>query len=199
MPPRADDRMTKNYSWHAPRVAATMFACTLLIVLTTAQSQICVGQELPAPANAAPEPLPPSDAAQLNGPTLKDCEPAPTDNPLFTLNVDISPRTSDGKLVANDQLPTNCAKMKLVQPQAMSIDLSCDTCYPGHCDILSLARFCHKPLYFNDDCLERCGVEQCCCQPCRSALCFYGGALLMPVRACFVCPCSCVQSGGCCR
>ena len=22
-----------------------------------------------------------------------------------------------------------------------------------------MARFCHKPLYFNDDCLERCGVQ----------------------------------------
>ncbi len=193
--------MTIKYPGHTRRCTATVFAVTLMAIFTSAQSQVCNGQELPPPATAEPiEQLPPSDAVQLNGPALPDeCKPAPTDNPLFTLTTDIRPRTADGKLVAADQLPFNCAGVKPVQQRTMSIDLSCDTCYPGHCDILSLARFCHKPLYFNDDCLERCGIESCCCQPCASALCFYGGALLMPVRACCVCPCSCVPSGGCCQ
>jgi hypothetical protein len=180
---------------------AAVYAIALLAMLTSAQSRDCVGQELPAPTIAAPvEQLPPSDTAQLNGPALPDeCKPAPTDNPLFTLTTDIRPRTREGKLVAAEQLPFNCAGVKPVQQQIMSIDLSCDTCYPGYCDLLSMARFCHKPLYFNDDCLERCGVERCCCQPCASAMCFYGRAFLMPVTACCVCPCSCVPSGGCCR
>jgi hypothetical protein len=193
--------MTTNHPFLIVRRSAIVLAIALWATLMTVQSQFCVGQELPPPATTEPaEQLPPSDAAQLNGPTLpKECEPAPSDNPLFSLTTDIRPRTADGQLVADKDLPFNCAGVKPVPQQTMSIDLSCDTCYPGHCDLLSLARFRHKPLYFNDDCLERCGVEWCCCQPCASAMCFYGGALLMPARVCCVCPCSCVPSGGCCR
>jgi hypothetical protein len=182
------------------RHVATVFAVTLLTIFAAEQLSVCSGQELPPPSTPTPaEPLPQPEGAQLNGPALQDaCEPAPTDNPPFKLTVDIRPRTSEGQLVADKDLPFNCAGLKQVQQRVMSTDLSCDTCYPRYCDLLGLARFCHKPLYFNDDCLERCGVEQCCCQPCASAMCFYGGALLMPIRAFYVCPCSCVPSGGCC-
>jgi hypothetical protein len=199
--PCTEDRMKTKHPRHIQRGAALVFAAALLAAFTGVRSPVCIGQDLPAPAGPAPvEQLPPSDAAQLNGPALpKECEPAPSDNPLFTLTTDIRPRTPDGEVVPADQLPFNCAGLKPIQQKVMSTNLSCDTCYPGYCDLLSMARFCHKPLYFNDDCLERYGVESCCCQPCASALCFYGGALLMPVRACCVCPCSCVPSGGCCR
>jgi len=195
------DRMTTNYSCHTQRGAAKVIAIIVLATFTSVLPQVVVGQETMPPTSAeSVAPLPPPDAAQLNAPAVpNECKDTPVDNPLFTLNTDIRPRTADGQLVADDKLPFNCAKLKPVQQQVMNIDLSCDTCYPGYCDLLSMARFCHKPLYFNDDCLERCGVESCCCQPCASALCFYGGALLMPVRAFYVCPCSCVPSGGCCR
>jgi hypothetical protein len=198
-----DDRMRTNHPGYRRRGASIVFALILLTISSSAFSPVCAGQEIPPPAT--PEPvgqLPLPDSAQLNGPAVpNECKEVPVDNPLFTLTTDIRPRTTDEhkQLVPDDKLPFNCAKLKPVQQHAMNINLSCDTCYPGYCDLLSMARFCHKPLYFNDDCLERCGVESCCCQPCASALCFYGGALLMPVRAFCVCPCSCVPSGGCCR
>lgn len=192
--------MATTHHFQPRRYSGSVFTIVLVTCVSVTQLQNCIGQELlPPAASQSAEELPHSDAAQLNGPVMpKECEPAPTDNPLSTLTTDIRPRTRDGQLVPPEKLPFNCAGVKPVQQQAMNIDLSCDTCYPGYCDLLSMARFCHKPLYFNDDCLERCGVKSCCCQPCASAMCFYGGALLMPVRACFVCPCSCVPSGGCC-
>lgn len=199
--PPAENRMTTYHPCQMRRHSEAVLAIAVVAIFAGSQLQVCIGQEIPAPTATRPaEELPHSDAAQLNGPALPDeCKPAPTDNPLFTLTTDIRPRTRDGQVVAADKLPFNCAGVKPVQQPMMSVDLSCDTCHPGYCDLLSMARFFHKPLYFNDDCLERCGVEHCCCQPCASAMSFYGGALLMPLRACCVCPCSCVPSGGCCH
>jgi hypothetical protein len=172
----------------------------LLVVVAAAPPVICYGQEIMPPANAgAVEQLPPAPNAQPISSAMPDqCQPVPVDPPLSAITTDIRPRASDGKLVAPEQLPFNCSGVKPVQQQMMSIGLQSDTCYPGYCDLLSMARFYHKPLYFNDDCLERCGVKRCCCQPSASAMCFYGRALLLPVTACCVCPCSCVPSGGCC-
>jgi hypothetical protein len=170
------------------------------VVASSGSSVVGFSQELAPPSNAGPvEQLPPAPNAQPIAPAVPDqCKPVPADPPLVAITTDIRPRTRDGKIVALERLPFNCAGVKPVQQQAMSIDLSCDTCYPGYCDLLSMARFYHKPLYFNDDCVERCGYKHCCCQPGASAMCFYGRALLMPVTACCVCPCSCVPSGGCC-
>ena len=164
-------------------------------------SKNCDGQQLFEPSNGtAAETLPapigvPANAAEMP----QDCTPVPIDKPLWKLNTDIRPHTRDGNLVTNDRLPVDCAGKKPPEQRLMNIDLSCDSCYPAYSGLLSLARFYHHPLYFNDDCLERCGCERCCCQPARSAMCFFGGALLMPVRACCQCPCSCVPSGGCCQ
>ena len=60
----------------------------------------------PGPTIATPvEPMPAAERAQSNGPAFPDvCEPAPTDNPLFTLTTDIRPRGLDGKLVAADAI-----------------------------------------------------------------------------------------------
>jgi hypothetical protein len=172
----------------------------LLVVVAAAPPVICYGQEIMPPANAgAVEQLPPAPNAQPISSAMPDqCQPVPVDPPLSAITTDIRPRASDGKLVASERLPFNCSGVRPAQQQMMNTGLQSNTCYPGYCDLLSMARFYHKPLYFNDDLVERCGVKRCCCQPSASAMCFYGRALLMPVTACCVCPCSCVPSGGCC-
>ncbi len=193
--------MTIKFKSHMRRRFAFVLTVCQLTTFSGPLSTVCVGQETPGPTiDTAVESIPAPSAAQPSGPVFPaECQPAPTDSPLFTLNTDIRPRGQDGKTVAADQLPFNCAGVKPPEQRMMSVDLSCDSCYPGYCNILSLARFCHKPLYFNDDCVERCGCTHCCCQPAASAMCFYGRALLMPVTTFCECPCSCVASGGCCR
>src|SRR3954467_3570393 len=126
---------------HKVHQSAIVVAIVLMAGFNTAKSQYCAGQELPAPAQApattAPESLP--DGAQLNGAQLPEGCDVPSDTPLFALTTDIQPRI-DGKPVPNQNLPVSCSKSKFVPRQTMSIDLSCNTCRPGYCDLLSMAR-----------------------------------------------------------
>jgi hypothetical protein len=117
--------------------------------------------------------------------------------PLATLTTDIRPRDRAGEIVAGDALPVDCAQYVFTDERSLSLDLSCDTCRPKWCDVLQLANFCHRPLYFEEACLERCGMRSCCCQPAASALHFYGRALMLPVMAVCRCPCSCVPAQYC--
>lgn len=112
------------------------------------------------------------------------------DPPLTALSTNIQPRTPQGEVVSSDELPTNCAQSVFTERTFMSINLSCDSCSPRWCDVLGLAHFCHRPLYFEEECLERCGVRSCCCQPSASAASFFGGALLLPIQAACACPCT---------
>jgi hypothetical protein len=60
------------------------------------------------------------------------------------------------------------------------------------------AQFCHRPLYFEEPCLERCGQKycccgrECCCQSAVSAAHFFGTAILLPVEFMCQCPGDCV-------
>ncbi len=178
------------------RVVVALTVCQAAVLLSQ-MSVECLGLELfQATRDETVESIPAPTNVPASPP---ECESAPADQPLWKLNTDIRPRTHDGQIITADRLPVNCAGLKPPEQRMMNVELSCNSCYPGYCDILSLARFCHQPLYFNDDCLESCGCESCCCQPARSAMCFYGRALLLPVTACWQCPCSCVRSGGCCQ
>jgi hypothetical protein len=75
--------------------------------------------------------------------------------------------------------------------------------------------FCHRPLYFEDANLERCGYvvgKDCCCcdwccccrgcgshlQPAVSAAYFFGTIPLLPYKMTVDCPCECVPSLGRC-
>jgi hypothetical protein len=47
---------------------------------------------------------------------------------------------------------------------------------------LDAARFCHRPLYFDDPYLERFGCRYHFFQPAASAAHFFGSALLLPLE-----------------
>jgi hypothetical protein len=140
---------------------------------------------MPAPQVEAKEAPPPG------------CEAVPKDTPLSALNTDIRPRDREGQIVPADGLPVDCAQYVFTEERFLSIGLTCETCRPRWCDVLGLARFYHRPLYFEEVCLERCGVRACCCQPGASAVHFFGRALMMPVLATCVCPCACVPAQYC--
>jgi hypothetical protein len=147
------------------------------------------------------EPLPlPQMQAGTRESLPEGCKPAPEDLPLSELTADIRPRNpQDREVVLGETLPEDCAAHVFTEAQFLSIGLSCDSCRAKWCDVLRLANFRHKPLYFEEPCLERCGLPYCCCQPAASAVHFYGTALLMPVNVFCVCPCSCVPAQYGCR
>ena len=98
-----------------------------------------------------------------------DCETVPPDPSLSNLSADIQPRKRNGEIVSGADLPPDCAKHALGIRPAQTLTLPCTSCEPSTCELLQLARFCHQPLYFDDQCLERYGVRSCCCQPAASA------------------------------
>jgi hypothetical protein len=168
-------------------------ACMALSLLATVSLAENVRFPLLAQASE-PLPLPAAPAENQEG-LPPECS-AIVDPPLSALSTDIQPRNNEGQIVSSENLPADCAQAQKVfaDKRYLAIDLACDSCRPRWCDVLGFAHFCHHPLYFEEVCLERCGVCSCCCQPTASAACFFGGALLMPVRAVCVCPCSCVPA-----
>jgi len=134
-----------------------------------------------------PPPAPPSAAA---GEWPADCPPQAIDRPLRELNADIRARNpQDGQPVAVENLPPDCAKYVFTKVQYEPIVPRCGPSRPNTCDLLQLARFSYRPLYFEEPLLERYGIRSCCFQPGASALHFYGTALLMPIKLVRQCPC----------
>lgn len=182
------------------RVASALFS-TLSIVFVALFSEMLPAQELSQGMRLvlqSPESLPEprdetADAVRLPD----DCERVPPDPPLSALNADIRPRNHDGQFISSEDLPTNCARYALGEPTARVLCLPSGACQPSTCELLQMARFCHHPLYFNDECLERYGVRSCCIQPAASAARFYGGVLLMPIRVMYRCPYTCVSTPPC--
>jgi hypothetical protein len=184
--------LVSSNSW--PSAVLAIHSVALVVLLSAA----CPAQQSEGPRFAlqVPDSLPePSEPATTEAQIAGDCEQVPPDPPLSALSADISPR-KDGQIVSSDQLPTDCAKFALGSAPAQML-LPSGRCEPSACELLQLARFCHRPLYFNDECLERYGVRSCCCQPAASAARFYGGALLMPIRMLQQCPCDCVSTPAC--
>ncbi len=60
------------------------------------------------------------------------------------------------------------------------------------------ADFQHRPLYFQERCLERCGTHYGCLQNAVSAACFLGRTAVLPVRMLIQPPNDCVASDGDC-
>jgi hypothetical protein len=158
------------------------------------QGPVLVAQQ----TESLPAPQPPSTGGRS---VPEGCPPAPTDTPLFELNVNIAPRylpgdQRAGQLVPGEQLPPNCAP-QLTDVRSAEIDPSCTSCQMNVCELLQLAQYCHNPLYFEERLLERYGTRTCCCQPLQSAACFYGNALCLPAKMWRCCPCSCVPAHPC--
>jgi hypothetical protein len=102
--------------------------------------------------------------------------------PLGTLTVDVTPIERPGQVTLSGDRPADCFSYAFGEPP--SVFLGGEPSGPP-CDFLQICcgwQFCHRPLYFEERCLERYGVRTCFCQPGASALHFYCTALLLPVK-----------------
>ena len=140
------------------------------------------------------EPLP----VVMGPPTNKSgehCQKLLVDVPISQLTVDIRPRDpeDDGHIVPEETLPEDCNRYLRIPAMysssvlLMARDRGLLRGWPG-------AQFCHRPLYFEDACLERSGVCHGCLQPSISGINFYGTALLLPVKMWHTPPHSYVRS-----
>jgi hypothetical protein len=178
-------------------VASLCFSCQLMVVSCTLVRECPAQQTFAAPEFAPSEALPaPEPPVKAERPPLEGCDVKLVNPTLGELTVDTRPRIA-GNVVPPEDLPSDCASAVFTGQTYMNINVACGCGRPDYFGVLRLARYCHRPLYFNDDCLERCGVRSCWCQPGASALRFYGTALLMPLELCSQCPCSCVPARTC--
>jgi hypothetical protein len=132
------------------------------------------------------EPLPLQD--DLETPTANDdaesespCETI-EDLPLSQLTVDARLRGLDGTLLDQDDQPMNCWTSRGSDGSVLFIGGSCGCCNDLSYQVLQLARFCHRPLLFEDVSLERYGVSDCC-PPLHAATHFTCDLFLLPARA----------------
>ncbi len=118
------------------------------------------------------------------------------DVPISQLTVDIRPRDLEGHVVPQETLPEDCNTYLSIPAMYSSSDLLMARgrgllrCWRG-------AQFCHRPLYFEDICLERWGICHSCLQPAISGIKFFGTALLLPMNMCHTPPHSYVRTPLC--
>jgi hypothetical protein len=179
------------------REIASVCLAFLFVAASVMSTAVCIAKEDgPYFIAQAPEPLPPPGSVVASEEGLPEgCERL-IDPPLWELTTDIRPRDAEGQLVASEELPEDCAQYIFTDVGVPAFELACPTCRPSLCQLLGPARFCHRPLYFEDVLLERYGVRTCC-QPVVSALRFYAGALALPLSMTRQCPNSCVRSHPC--
>jgi hypothetical protein len=130
-----------------------------------------------------PPPTPPAEPSDpaAGSESPGDCQPFDLE-PLTSLTVDITPIGRTGQIVLTDEKPVDC--FSYAMGELPTIYVGWDGSQPT-CDLLNVCcgwQFCHRPLYFEERCLERYGSRTCCCQPGASALHFYGTALLLPIK-----------------
>lgn len=139
-----------------------------------------------------------SDLPDLDDPAPKS-EPSPSEYQRVIARLDIRPRKigpSSQEFVSDTDLPSDTSGLA-PQPQVPSLvqlyqaDLTMRDIWAG-------ASFCHQPLYFEDQRLERCGViggPLHLCPSLHSGVHFAIKAGLLPVTAAVNPPCNCVRSG----
>lgn len=148
------------------------------VVVNTA---VCLAQQKPS-VEQIPASSKNSGAMKLESPNSNksdDCTPV-TDLPLRELTVDTQPESqiAQQRLKPNSA-PTICAAPILSNSRTVELGTSpSEACtwplWPG-------AQFCHRPLYFEEPCLERCGYVRCC-QPVVSTANFFCNAALLPLK-----------------
>lgn len=165
-------------------------ACALLVFASFADD--CVGQFSPTnePTYSA-ETLPTPRSVEFDDIAPEDCQPIPPDPPVWALTADIRPRSLTNESDVETNLPPDCARGKFGGGEAIILPMNCTSCELGHDVILAPAQFCHRPLYFSDEPLERYGVRWCRCQPVGSAALFVRDTLTLPIKMVQQRPCSC--------
>ncbi len=124
------------------------------------------------------------------------CQKLLVEVPISELTVDIRPRDLEGHIVDEEALPEDCNGYFSIPAVYASSDLLMARgrgllrCWRG-------AQFCHRPLYFEDICLERWGLGHGCFQPAISGIKFFGTALLLTVKMWHKSPHSYVRTPPC--
>ncbi|WP_253153952.1 hypothetical protein [Stieleria tagensis] len=162
---------------------------------------------VPVPRRELAAPLPEQDSA-ANLESIEVRQAAPSPMPAARQQVarrserpwlDIRPRgvaPDATTLLPADQLPPDTSGMPLPPQTPQLVQL-----YQADlklCDIWAGASFCHQPLYFEDQNLERLGTTgRClqCCPPLHSAVDFVWSTGTLPISVILQRPCSCVPSG----
>ena len=113
--------------------------------------------------------------------------------PLQMLTVDTRPVDQPGPVELTDDRPTDCASYKYRDSPTVFLGGQGGACGVDLWPVWPAAQFCHRPLYFEDVCVERYGCTRCC-QPAASACHFFGSALLLPIQLCLEPPTTCVAT-----
>ena len=171
--------------------------CVGMALLLSARRECCAQDNLPPPLEIAP----PSDLGSTQDnderdQRLLDCEPALHDAPLSMATVDISPRDLEGQLLFEADLPTDCNKYRDTPTMYSALEASAPAA-PCLLRSWASAQFCHRPLYFEERALERCGVSHGVWQTPKSAVRFFGGTVLLPLKMWCLPPCTCVKTPAC--
>jgi hypothetical protein len=117
--------------------------------------------------------------------------PQPNDLALTSIrdvSIDIRP---PGELVPHDEGDTLVAAKETVYYQSLECVDDLD-----HTFFVSSPMFCHRPLYFEECCLERYGQHCGVFQPLASAAHFFGTLPAMPYKLVVDPPCDCVSAVG---
>jgi len=160
---------------------ATQFCITGSVPLAAAGElgvEICDGPtfRLAQQDNDRP-PTPPTELP----PASNDCQPFELE-PLSSLGVDTEPVDRPGQIELTGDRPEDCFSYAVGELPTIYVGWGAG---PQQCDFLQACcgwQFCHRPLYFEERCLERYGCRTCCCQPGASAIHFYSTALLLPIK-----------------
>ena len=119
--------------------------------------------------------------------------PKMTDAPLSSLTVDVSPRDAKGNHVSPEDRPQGCWFQDGKTRRPIFLEAEYVGCDLGCCELLKLARFCHPPVYFEDEPFERCG--QCVvCPALHSAARLSCDLVLLPAKLLVLKPSSCVRT-----
>jgi hypothetical protein len=106
----------------------------------------------------------------------------PVNEPAHRLTVDVTPRDSEIPITLDPLRPTDSAKARFAGEPSIFIEGSLRDCDLVSSGLLQPAQFCHSPLYFDDDPLERYGCCHAHCQVGASAFHFFGGVLALPIK-----------------
>ena len=119
--------------------------------------------------------------------------PLLNDPPLSALAVDIRPRDADGQLVPESDTPAGCWEPSSMEGPTLFMGGAPVRRSWGCHDLLQLARFYHRPLYFEDAAVERYGLVPSC-PAVHSVAKFACDLLLFPGRLIVQHPHSCVRT-----
>jgi hypothetical protein len=142
---------------------------------------LVAGMAIVAPDCYAQEPAPPgSFDERIEPPATRTERDAPPSLPQAMLTIDLGPQEAELPNQLQSNRPDDRASSVFSTGRVLFIGGEMCASSGLLYDVLEPARFCHRPLYFEDHALERHG--RCCgrCPNLASAAHFFGSAVCLP-------------------